>query len=102
MIQRELGDRRGIVYSFGGLAGVVAALGNSLRAARIWGGTERLREEIGLPRPPNERPLYDRRVAAARAAAADDTAFDRAWQEGRALTLEQAIELAMEETVERG
>jgi hypothetical protein len=40
-------------------------------------------------------------VAAARAAAADDTAFDRAWQEGRVLTLEQAIELAMEETVER-
>ena len=101
MIQRELGDRRGIVYSFGGLAGVIAALGNSLRAARIWGGTERLREEIGLPRPPNERPLYDRRVAAARVAAADDAAFDRAWQEGRALTLEQAIELAMEATVER-
>ena len=30
---------------------------------------------------------------------ADDAAFDRAWQEGRALTLEQAIELALDETI---
>ena len=87
LIQRELGDRRGMVYSFGGLAAVVAALGNSLRATRIWGGEERLREEIGLPMPPNERALYDRRVAAARAALGDDAAFDRAWREGRAFTL---------------
>jgi tetratricopeptide (TPR) repeat protein len=101
LIQRELGDRRGIVYSLGGLAGVVLALGNSLRAARIWGGVERLREEIGLPMPPNERPLYERRVAAARAALGDDATFDRAWREGHALTLARAIELALEETVER-
>ena len=100
MIQRELGDRRGIVYSLGGLAGVVVALGNSLRAARLWGGVERLRDEIGLPMPPNERPLYDRRVAAARAALGDDAAFDRAWREGHALTLEQAIERALTETFE--
>lgn len=101
MIQSELGDRRGMVYSFGGLAAVVAALGNHLRGARIWGGTERLREEIELPMPPNERPLYDRRVAAARAALGDDAAFDRAWREGRAFTLTQAIELTLEEAIER-
>jgi hypothetical protein len=41
-------------------------------------------------------------VTAARAVLGDDAAFDRAWQEGRALTLEQAIELALEKTVERG
>ena len=88
-------------YSVEGLAAVVAALGGSLRAAGIWGAAERLREEIGAPLPPNERPRYDRRVAAARAALGDDAAFDRAWQEGRALTIEQAIEIASQETVER-
>nr|MDQ6923461.1 hypothetical protein [Pseudomonadota bacterium] len=67
---------------------------------RIWGAVERLRTESGSPLPPKDRPVYDRRVAAARAALGDDAAFDRAWQEGRALTLEQAIELALEETVE--
>jgi hypothetical protein len=36
-----------------------------------------------------------------RAALKDDAAFDQAWQEGHALMLEQAIELALAETVER-
>ena len=30
-----------------------------------------------------------------------DAAFDRAWQEGRVLTLKQAIELASEDAAER-
>jgi predicted ATPase/class 3 adenylate cyclase len=101
-IRRELGDRRGIAYSLKGLARVVTALGTPLRAARIWGAAERLREEIGSPLPPNERSLYDPPVAAARAALGDDATFDRAWQEGRALTLEQAMQLASDKTVERG
>ena len=50
---------------------------------------------------PKDRPEYHQRVAAARAALGDDAAFDRAWQDGRALTLEQAIELALEGTVEQ-
>jgi hypothetical protein len=101
LIRRELGDRRGIALSLAGLAATVAALGNHLRAARIWGASERLRGEIGSPLPPNERPRYGRRVAMARVALGDAAAFDRAWQEGRALALEQAIELALERTVEQ-
>ena len=53
VIRRELGDRRGIAYSLEGLAAVVAALGSPLRAARIWGAAERLREEIGSPLSPD-------------------------------------------------
>ena len=100
-IRRELGDRCGIFYSLEGLAAVVASLRESPRAARIWGATERLRAEIGPPLPPNERSGYDRCVAAARIASGDDAAFDSAWQEGRGLTLEQAIALALSETVEQ-
>jgi predicted ATPase/class 3 adenylate cyclase len=101
MICRELGDRRGIADALDGLASVVAALCSSLHAARMWGAAERLREEIGSPLAPIERQHYDRRVAVARTTLGDDAAFDRARQEGRALTLEQAIELAMDETLER-
>ncbi len=101
VIQRELGDMGGVPTSLEGLAAVVAALDNALCAARIWGAAERLREEIGSPMAPNELPRYDRRVAAARAALGDDATFDRAWREGHALTLARAIELALEETVER-
>ena len=98
--RRELGDRLGIARALEGLAVVAASLGNSLRAARTWGAAQRLREEIGTPLSPTERSRYDQRGAAARAAVGDGAAFDRAWQEGRALTLKQAIELASEETAE--
>jgi predicted ATPase/class 3 adenylate cyclase len=98
-IRRQLGDRRGIAYSLEGLAAIVTACG-PLHAARVWGAAERLREEIRAPLPPNERPRYDRRVAAARTALKDDVAFDRAWLAGRSLTLEQATQFALE-TVER-
>jgi hypothetical protein len=97
----ELGDKLGIAISLEGLAGVVAALGSSLPAARIWGAAERLRAEVGSPLSPRDRPDYDRRVATARKALGDDAAFDRARQEGGALTLEQAIAIALDETVER-
>jgi hypothetical protein len=50
--------------------------------------------------PPNEQSRYERRVALARAGH-DAATFDRAWQEGRTMTLEQSIELALEKTVER-
>jgi len=48
---------------------------------------------------PSELSSYDRHVAAARAAFGDNAAFDRAWQEGRTMTLEQAMELTMEEAL---
>src|SRR5450755_2991601 len=79
---RELGDPKGIANSLEALAAAVVALGSYVRAARIWGAAERLREEIGSPLPPNDWPRYDRRVAAARVALGDDAAFDRAWQDG--------------------
>jgi len=94
-IYRELGDRRGIARSLVGLAYVAFALGCPGRAARIWAGAERLRETIGETLPPSDCADYNRRVAAARAAIGDGSAFDSAWQEGRAMTLEQAIEYAL-------
>jgi len=99
-ICREIGERQVIPYPVEGLAAVAASLHDSLRAARIWGAAERSRAEIGAPLSPNERPGYDRRVAAARIASGDDAAFDRAWEEGRCLTLDQAIELALAKPVE--
>jgi predicted ATPase/DNA-binding winged helix-turn-helix (wHTH) protein/Tfp pilus assembly protein PilF len=100
-ICRELEFRRGITNSLEGLASVDAALGNSLRAATVWGAAERLRTEVGAPLVPLEQLRYDRRVAAVRGMLGDDAAFDRAWQEGRSLTIEKAIELVLKEATER-
>ncbi len=74
-----------------------AARGNVLRAARIWGVVERIREETGSPLPAGDRLRYAPRVAMARGAVADAEDFDRALQEGHAMPAEQAIALALEE-----
>ena len=101
-IRRELGDQFGIPASLEGLAAVVASQRDSMRAARIWGAAEQLRAQIGTPRPPSEQSDHERRVAAARIASKDDAAFHSAWQEGRGLTLDQAIDLALAKPVEGG
>jgi predicted ATPase/class 3 adenylate cyclase len=95
VIRRELGDRRGIAESLEGMAGVMSACTRPGEASRIWGATERLREEIGAPLSPTERADHDLQVSAARVAMADPTSFELAWQEGRAMTLEQAIDYAL-------
>jgi non-specific serine/threonine protein kinase len=94
-IQRELGDRRSISESLEGFAAVAFALTGPESAARIWGRAERLREEIGAPIAPAQRPWYDRQVAAARAVLGDDAAFDLAWQEGREMKSDQAVRYAL-------
>jgi non-specific serine/threonine protein kinase len=91
----ELGDRRGIAYNLEWSAALAAAAGASLHAALLWGRAEWLREEIGALLPPDERSENEQQVAAAQAALADDAAFDTAWAEGRGMTMEEAIELAL-------
>ena len=76
-IRREMGDRVWLARALEGTAALAAAQGDSLTAARTWGAAERLREETGSPVSPNERPRNDRYATMARAAAADEAAFDR-------------------------
>src|SRR6185295_1368723 len=78
----------------------VAGQGGALPAARILAAAERLREDVGSPPAPNERPGFDRRIAAVQEAIGDEGAFARAWAEGRAMSLEQAIDLALDTAVQ--
>ena len=93
-IRRELGDRLGLARVLEGAAALAAAQGDSLGPPRTWGAAERLREELGSPMSPNERPRNDRYAAVACAAASDQGAFDRAWRQGREMPLDEAIALA--------
>jgi tetratricopeptide (TPR) repeat protein len=95
-IRTGLGDRTNIPSDLEGLAGVAAGESEYSRAARLWGAAERLREEVAAPIPTNDRALYERRIADARAAVGDDATFHAAWAEGRTLTLDQAVALAFE------
>ena len=77
-----------------GVAGVVAAAGaslpNVLWAAQLWGAAEALRETMGAPLPPVERPTYEERVAGARRSIGKRI-FSAYWAQGRTMTPEQAL-----------
>jgi predicted ATPase/class 3 adenylate cyclase len=92
-ISRPIGDRLCVAAALESLA---ASVGESMRAASLWGGAERMRQEINAPLPPRKRSRYDTQVAKARAGSSDHGAFDEAWQRGRAMTAERIIEFALE------
>jgi predicted ATPase/transcriptional regulator with XRE-family HTH domain len=75
-------------------AWIAADLHQPQRAARLFGAAEAARERIGAPLPPGDRPMYDRHLARA-SADLDETTFAAAWAGGRAMTLDQAVELAL-------
>ena len=63
---RELNDYWLIAFCLEGMAGVVAAQGERVWAAHLWGAAESLRERCGVPLTPFERVDYEPAVAAAR------------------------------------
>jgi predicted ATPase/DNA-binding SARP family transcriptional activator/DNA-binding CsgD family transcriptional regulator len=93
---RELGDKAGIVYGLLGTAAVVILRGKSVRAARLWGASEALREAIGLPLTALVRDRYDYEGCLATARAElGEAAFEAAWSEGRNMAPEEAVEYAL-------
>jgi non-specific serine/threonine protein kinase len=91
----ELGDRRFIADAFEQIGYIALALSDPRKAARMWGWSDGLRQEIGAPLPACGRALYDERVTAARASISDDAIFDRLFQDGRQMTQVQAVEYAL-------
>ena len=96
-MRRDLFDRSGIAECLESLAGLAFASDRPEVGARLGGHAARLRGEIGSCDTPSERARYDRRIALARTAFGKDAAFDLAWQEGHAMTLDQAIDYALHE-----
>jgi len=69
--------------------------GGKTRAARLWGSCEKMREAASYSRPPYERTRHAQRIAGARASYGDEAEFDRAWAEGRSMSFDEAIDLAL-------
>jgi hypothetical protein len=94
--QREIGSKVVAPENLLGLACVAAARGEAERAARLFGASEALSEEMGAPLEPGERALQESYLGAARSQL-DETSWQEAWTQGRAMTLEKAISYALEE-----
>ena len=97
-ITRELGDRLGGAYYLLGLGKLTAMRGMPIRATKLWGAAEALREQMGMALSKFDLAAsgYERDLAAVRSALSE-TSFEAAWAEGRAMSPERAIEYALEE-----
>ena len=89
-------NRRFVIESLEGLAGVATSLGQHERAARLFGAAEAARETWRTPIRPSQLRGHDRDLAAARPGLAEE-AFRAAWAEGRAMPLEEAVNFALED-----
>ncbi|MCW3051598.1 MAG: hypothetical protein JWN14_768, partial [Chthonomonadales bacterium] len=93
---REIGDRTSIVAALAGFADIALKERGANRAAVLWAAAETLRQQLGAPMPPNEREGYDRNIAQVHQAL-DEEAFSAAWAIGTAMTLEQAMDYALQD-----
>jgi predicted ATPase/DNA-binding CsgD family transcriptional regulator/Tfp pilus assembly protein PilF len=95
---KELGDKMIASESLEGLACSSAAQGKGERAARLFGATEALhetvREAVAFEHTPEEAAWREPYLATTRSRL-DEAAWQAAWAEGRAMSMEQAIEYAL-------
>ncbi|CAN5648810.1 hypothetical protein BH20ACT10_BH20ACT10_22330 [soil metagenome] len=76
------------------LASASGSEGRAVRAARLWGAAEALRESIGATLTPVEASFYERHLAAAKSSL-DDEEFSSAWAEGREMGAGEAVEYGL-------
>ncbi len=96
-LSNEYGNKNGTTISLAGFASVLEMTGKPEQAARLFGAVESLLEGIGMAgrMDPSDQKEFDHYVAAVRAQL-DEAAVAKAWAEGRAMTLEQAVEFALQ------
>ena len=85
----EHGFRGAAVEALEALALIAVMAESHAEAARLLGAVHAGREALGLARWPMDEPVHDDALATLRSTLGDD-AFDRAWNEGAALSLEEA------------
>ncbi|MBI3998151.1 MAG: tetratricopeptide repeat protein, partial [Armatimonadetes bacterium] len=93
---RELGIKEILIMCLAGLAGASAAHLAPQRAATLLGTADALLAAAGASFEPADREDFDRNVALVRARLGDE-AFSAAWNEGRAMTLDRALDYALRE-----
>jgi tetratricopeptide (TPR) repeat protein len=86
----------GLVYAIEGFASLHVNLNRPKRAAQLFAWADTMREQIGDHRPPVEQASVEKDLAIIHSKI-DDNEFTRLSADGRTMTVEQAIALALEE-----
>ena len=101
ILYRDLGIKHFIAQCLAGFAGVAVVQGGPERSVRLLGAAEGIREAIGASLTPAEQVEVDDYLAAVRAEL-DEKAFTAAWAQGRAMSLEEAVEYALSSPTDSG
>lgn len=80
----------------GAFADLASERNKASRAARLWGAAETLREALDTPLSPSELPDYNQAVART-LTDLGEADFNLAKSEGRAFTMDHAIDYALED-----
>jgi len=96
---QELGQYAAVAHQLECFAFIAGASGQNERTAKLFGAAEALRQSISSFMTPMERPEYDRAVAQLRAQMGEVN-LKSAWEQGRLLTMEAAIQFALEDAGE--
>ena len=91
---KEVRNRWVPVECLHGLASLACVAQQYERAARLFGAANHLRDALGLRSKPADQECYDHHATTTRAGPGE-AAFAAAWAEGRAMTLDQAIDYAL-------
>jgi hypothetical protein len=91
---RELGEPHGIAVCLDTFAGLAATTGEVERAATLFGASDAVRASIGAKRQPDHQILYDRWLART-LAQLDTNAYSKHYEDGRALSLDDACAMAL-------
>jgi ATP/maltotriose-dependent transcriptional regulator MalT len=94
ILSRKLDNKTLIAFCLTTLAGVIQAVGDAAQAARLFGAAERMLQSLDAVLDPGGSLAYDSDLTASRTRLGE-SAFTKAWQEGKMMTLEQAVIEAM-------
>ena len=93
-IRQELADKVGLAECMEGLAGFKEIRGQSDKAACLYGAAANLRETLGAPLEPVDRPNYYQFREQTKLKLGQ-VAFERYWVSGKGLPQEQAFQYAL-------
>src|SRR5688572_11597691 len=93
---QKIGHRGAVAHQLECFAFIAKAQEQGERAVKLMSAAEALREASNSPRTPQERVEYEEEVTSLRTGM-DEKTFVSLWEEGREMTMEQAIEYALQE-----
>jgi predicted ATPase len=94
----EVEDHTGVAYCLESMAKVFSEGEEPDRAARLWGASERIREELGEPGPTALSDGCEEHLRVTRNAMGEE-AFASAWATGRSMSFEQAMQCALAQSI---